>query len=257
MSASVAAGERPAQADRTHPLARGVHLAAVWSGPLFLIAYSIAFWGIAQFMPPPSPRLDPGQVATFFADHQERIRVGLVLGLVATTLLFPFFAAISAQIARVERGRFPLLAMIQYGGAVLLVVFFVMCHMLWIGATYRSELDPSMVRMLNDLSWLIFVMVFPAYVLQMLCITLASFLDTSANPTFPRWLGYFCAWNGTAGMGGGAAVFVKHGPLAWNGVVGFWIPLSMFAIWLVVMTVVLRRAVVRQFDEPGLEGLQL
>ena len=160
MSASVSEEERLAQPDPEPNLARGVHLAAVWSGPLFLVAYSIAFWGIARFMPPPSPRLDPGQVAAFFADHEQRIRVGLVLGLVATTLLFPFFAAISAQIARVERGRFPLLAMVQYGGAVLLVVFFVMCHMLWIGATYRSELDPSTVRMLNDLSWLIFVMLF-------------------------------------------------------------------------------------------------
>ena len=37
--------------------------------------------------------------------------------------------------------------------------------------------------MLNDLSWLVFVMVFPGYVLQLSCIAIASFMDRSrAHP---------------------------------------------------------------------------
>ncbi|OMC39755.1 hypothetical protein A5742_04510 [Mycolicibacterium fortuitum] len=70
----------------------------------------------------------------------------------------------------------PLLALMQFGGAVLLVVFFKLCGMLWITATFRSELELSTTRMLNDLSWLIFVVVFPGYVLQL-----------SAWPSLPSW----------------------------------------------------------------------
>jgi hypothetical protein len=100
----------------------------------------------------------------------------MVLGLIATTLLFPFFGVISIQIARFEK-RMPILAVMQFGAAVLLVVFFQLCGMLWIAATFRSELEPSTIRMLDDLSWLTFVMVFPGYVLQLSCIALASFMD--------------------------------------------------------------------------------
>jgi len=38
-------------------------------------------------------------------------------------------------------------------------------------------------------------------------------------------------------------VFFKHGPFAWNGVLAWWIPLTMFFIWFVVMTVLLLRAI--------------
>jgi len=100
----------------------------------------------------------------------------MVLGLIATTLLFPFFGVISIQIPRIEK-RMPMLAVMQFGADVLLVVFFQLCGMLWIAATFRSELEPSTIRMLDDLSRLTFVMVFPGYVLQLSCIALASFMD--------------------------------------------------------------------------------
>jgi hypothetical protein len=155
---------------------------------------------------------------------------------------------ISIQIARIEK-RMPLLAVMQFGGAVLLVVFFQLCGMLWIAATFRSELEPSTIRMLDDLSWLIFVMVFPGYVLQLSCIALASFMDRSARPLWPRWVGYLNLWIALSGAGGGLAVFFKHGPFAWNGLVGFYIPIGAFTIWIAVMTYYMHVGISRQFDD--------
>ena len=106
-----------------------------------------------------------------------------------------------------------------------------MCGMLWIAATVRSELEPSTIRLLDDLSWLIFVMVFPGYVLQLSCIAVASFMDRSARPLWPRWVGYLNLWIALSGGGGGLAVFFKQGPFAWNGLVGFYIPIGAFTIW--------------------------
>jgi hypothetical protein len=175
--------------------------------------------------------------------------------MVAATLFFPFFAVISLQIARIER-RQPVLAMIQFGGAVLLLVFFAVCGMLWITATFRPDLSASSVRLLNDLSWLIFVMVFPAYVLQMVCIATAAFIDRSTDPVWPRWAGYFCVWIGISGMGGGLAVFFKHGPFAWNGLIGFYVPIAMFTLWVCVMTYLMHTGISRQAagDALGLEA---
>jgi hypothetical protein len=36
------------------------------------------------------------------------------------------------------------------------------------------------------------------------------------------------------------------GPLAWNGVIGFWVPVVAFFIWIVAVAVVLLRAIDRE-----------
>lgn len=228
-------------------MAKRIQLAAVWAGPVFFVLYVIAFAGFARFVPPLAPSWDPETIARVFTDHAISIRIGMVLGLIASTLLFPFFGVISIHIARIEK-RMPILAVMQFGGAVLLVVFFQLCGMLWIAATFRSELEPSTLRMLDDLSWLTFVMVFPSYVLQLSCVALASFMDRSPRPMWPRWVGYLNLWIALSGAGGGIAVFFKHGPFAWNGLVGFYIPIVAFTIWIAVMTYYLHVGISRQFD---------
>jgi len=207
-----------------------------WSAPVFVVLYATFFWGVAGFIPPPSPTLDPNSVAEFYDQNRTGIRIGMVGGMISSFLIVPFFAAISAGIGRGERGV-PILAMIQFGCAMLLEVFFVMCSMIWLTATYRPDLAESTIRMLNDLGWLVFVMVYPGYVLQMICIATAAL--THENSPFPRWLGYLSLWVAVSGVGGGFAVFVTDGPLAWNGVIGFYIPLSIFAVWMFTTAAVL------------------
>jgi hypothetical protein len=89
-------------------------------------------------------------------------------------------------------------------------------------------------------------MVFPAYVLQMVCIATAALIDRSPDPVWPRWAAYFCVWIGISGMGGGIAVFFKRGPFAWNGLIGFYVPIAMFALWVSVMTYLMHTGISRQ-----------
>jgi len=141
------------------------------------------------------------------------------------------------------------LALTQFGAAVLLQVYFVLCSMLWLIATFRSELEPSTVRLVHDAGWLIFVMVFPGYVLQMACIAIAAFCDRSPDPIWPRWFGYLCLWIALSGSGGGLAVFFKSGPFAWNGLIGFWLPIGMFVIWICCISYLMHRGILRQATE--------
>ncbi len=216
----------------------------VWSGPLFLVLYLIAFAGLAGYLPPQPPSTSAIDIAGFYSSHAVEIRAGMVLCMIFATLLFPFFAIISAQIAATE-GRFPVLAIMQFGAGVLLIVYFMLCSMVWIVATFRPELDPNTVRVLHDFGWLTFVMVFPEYTLQLFCIAAAGFRDKSATPFLPRWACYFNLWVGISGGGGGLAAFFKIGPFAWNGLFGFWLPVAMFAAWLFVMTYLLLKNVKR------------
>ena len=231
-----------------------LQLLCVWAGPAFLVLYAIFFWGVAGYIPPQDPTWSADHIAHFYDVNRTEIRIGQIGGMVASTLLFPFFTVISLQIARIER-RMPVLAVIQFGGAVLLLVFFAVCSMLWVAATFRPELGADTVRVLHDTSWLMFVMVFPAYSLQMICQAIAGFIDKSPTPTWPRWAAYFNLWVAFAGMGGGLAVFFKDGPFAWNGLIGFYVPIGVFAVWLGITTVLLHKAILRQAVEEGDVGI--
>ncbi len=222
-----------------------LQLFCVWMGPVFLVLYAIAFIGIGQYLPPQPPSWSAAEVASFYAENANRIRLAMLLGIIFSTLLFPWFAVISVQMARIE-GRFPVLSLMQFGGGSLLVVFFQICSMLWIIAAFRPELDPAVIRMIHEGSWLIFVMIFPAYTMQLISMAVVGLMDKDPQPLWPRWACYFNVWVGIAGIGGGLAAFFKSGPFAWNGLIGFYIPVAMFAIWLFVNASLLIKGVKRQ-----------
>jgi hypothetical protein len=220
-------------------------LFCVWCGPVGAVLYLIFFAGIAKFVPPPSPHWTVAHVLSFYANNRTAIRIGQIGGMVSSMLFFPYFTVIAIQIWEIEKRR-PILALLEWGGGLMLVVWFGMCTMLWIVATFRSDLSGGTVRMLNDFGWLIFVMLFPEYVVQMMSIGVAALRDKSPDPIWPRWAGYFNMWIAFSGIGGGLAVFFKHGPFAWNGLIGFWLPLSFFGIWLVITTYLLHTGIKRK-----------
>ena len=79
----------------------------------------------------------------------------------------------------------------------------------------------------------------------------ATLADKSAEPVFPRWSGFVNLWLGTLFLPGGLIVFFKTGPFAWDGFIAFWIPFAAFALWFLVMTPVLLRAIRQQVLNPS------
>jgi hypothetical protein len=51
-----------------------------------------------------------------------------------------------------------------------------------------------------------------------------------------------CAWGGPV-LAVLSIPFFKSGPLAWNGLLSWWIPVAVLALWFFVMTPVLLRAI--------------
>lgn len=221
-----------------------IQLYCVWAGPVFLVLYALCFF-MAGYLPPHAPTLGAEEVSSFYDLHRNQTRAGLVLCMILSMLLFPWYAVIAVQMAQIE-GRFPVLAIMQFGTGALLIVFFVVCSMFWIIAAWQPGLNPELLKIIHDGSWLIFVMVFPEYTLQLTCIAIAGFMDKREQPLLPRWACYFNLWVAFTGIGGGLAVFFKTGPFAWNGVIGFWLPVIFFTIWLFTMAVLLYRAIQRQ-----------
>jgi hypothetical protein len=225
-----------------------VQLFCVWCGPVGLVLYLIFFALISKFVPPPSPHWTTAHVVSFYAHNTTRIRIGQLGAFVASTLFLPVFTVIAYQISRTEP-RAPILAFLEWGGGMLLMGWFGICAMVWMVATYRSGLSPNTLRAFNDFAWIAFVAAFPGYLLQVLALAAAVFRDRSPHPVWPRWAGYLNLWIAVSGIGGGFAVFAKTGPIAWNGVIGFWIPVCMFGLWLSVNTYLLHTGINRQAVE--------
>jgi hypothetical protein len=219
---------------------RRLWMACIWSWPVCLVTFMVAFLVVAGFIPPPSPAWSAQHIADFYAANRTSIRIGLLGSMFASALLLPFFTVVSAEIRKIE-GPGAVLAPIQFGGAVVLVTFFQIICLLWLLASFRPEIDPQIIRAQNDYGWFVWSMLIPTYMVQFGCMAIAGFLDRRPNPTWPRWTAYLFLWTAVTGAGGVLAVFFKTGPFAWNGVFGFWIPVIVFAIGTTVAMACLHR----------------
>src|SRR5260370_9014071 len=84
---------------------------------------------------------------------------------------------------------------------------------------------------------------------QVLAIAMAVFADRAGVPVFPRWVAYLNLWVVVLFIPTGVITFFKTGPLTYGGVLGFYIPLAVFAVWLVAMPYAVCRHLLREDQE--------
>jgi hypothetical protein len=224
-----------------------------WCGPVCAILWVIGFWVFARFIPPPSPQDTAQEIAHRFATDTDMIRAGLVLLMFGGALYAPWSAVITVQLKRIE-GRYSPMAYTQLALGAVFVLVFVVPVFIWQTAAFRPGGDPEIIQRLNDFAWLLFLGPVATIWVQGVAISRAIFADRSERPVFPRWLGYFNLWAITIYLPGALIVFFKHGPFAWNGLFAWWIPLGMFTVWLILLSVMLLRAISeqeREHADPG------
>jgi hypothetical protein len=198
---------------------------------------------IAKLIPPLSPTASARAITDFLIANKLRVRVGLALSLIAACAALPWLATICLRVRRVE-GKWGLLAVTQIFAGVIFVPGFLFPMMVMAAAAFRPEQrDPQITQALNDVFWLMFVGIVGTLLIQALVLTIASFLDRTEPQTFPRWFGYLNAWYALLALPGGAVMIFNDGPLAWNGIFAFWVPLVAFSVWMIAVTVVLLRSI--------------
>lgn len=212
----------------------------IWSWPIAIVSFGVPFVFGAKLVPPPPPSWSAQEIAEFFASNVNGLRIGVLVAMFASALLLPFYTVISAEIRKIE-GSPGLLAQMQFGAAIILVAIFQIISLFWLTASYRPGISPEITRMLNDFNWFCWSTFIPTYMIQYICMALAGFMDKRPRPLWPRWAAYLNLWVAVTGVGGVLAVFFKTGPFAWDGLVGFWIPVALFVIGMSVNTVLLLR----------------
>lgn len=218
---------------------------SLWTGPAVGAVLLIAALAFPGFWPPMSPTMTAGEVASFYADHTALIRFSQATFNLCGIMVLPFFMVIVAQMKRMT-GQSHVFAYCYLTAVVSGATIFALSNIFFLVAAFRPERNPELIMLLNDLAWIVLVAPVGMVVSQFVLLALAVYFDDRTDPVFPRWVGHYALATGIAMVpAAGAAVF-QTGPLAWDGLLSFWLRNGAFVAFILVMFVVLRTALRKQ-----------
>jgi hypothetical protein len=210
-------------------------------GPPFFILWFIGMC-VADLIQPLSPHSSALSIAHTYQVHHTRIRVGVAMAYVGLIFIFPFVMAITAQLRRVE-GASPVLTYVQIAAFSSAMLVLVMAGVFWGTAAFRPERTASQIQELDDLAFIAYVFAYPAWTAWMWAHGLAILSDRRKTPIYPRWVGYFNFLVGAEFFADDLVPFFHTGPFTWRGAFPYWLALSLFLIWGLVMTVMTLRSI--------------
>lgn len=230
-------------------------LILLWSMPLIWVFWLAAFLAFPGFVQPMSPGMTAQEVADFYfaPENLTRIRYSMVVFNWFGVALVPLLVMIALQINRMAH-RTPLFTYCFVGCIAGGPTLFCIANLFWLIAAFRPERDPELVMLFNDMAWITFTSQVTFLVAQNVFLAFAIYLDRQARRVFPAWVAHFNMATAIAMAPAGFAAMHMDGPLAWDGLVSFWIKNGAIAAWMVVMTFVLGKAIYRQRREAGLDA---
>jgi hypothetical protein len=221
---------------------RRTNVVGAWCGIAYVVLLLVGWWVVGGFFPLHRPSAGADEIARFYHHGVIGIRLGMVIVMWGAAAFLPFTSTIADFVARFEGRTGPLTrTMTMAGYANAMLTFYP--PLWWIAATWRAdERSADTTRLVNDIAWLQFIgglaLVMPMFVV----LAVVSLADKSENPVFPRWFGYQSIMTFVLFLPDQMLFFFKTGPFAWNGVLGFWIPLTIFCGWFITIFALMRRA---------------
>jgi hypothetical protein len=224
----------------------------LWTLPALAIVWLSAFLLFPGFAPPMSPALSAEEVAAFYRDPENlpRIRASMIVFNWFSVGLIPLLALIVLQMRRMAH-RTPIFSYGIIACAAGGPTIFLLADLFWLLAAFRPERDPALTLLLNDLAWVTFASQVGFLIAQSVILALAIYLDRQARPVFARWVAHFNLLVAAAMVPASFVGLALEGPIAWDGLLTFWVRNAAIALWIVVMGVVLGRAIYRQRDAEG------
>lgn len=218
-----------------------------WSLPAVALIWISAFFLFPGFTPPMSPTMSAEQVAAFYRDpaHLSRIRGSMILFNWFCVGLIPVLILIMMQIRRMAH-RTPIFAYCMLGCAAGGPTIFLVANIFWLLAAFRPERNPELTQMYNDLAWITFTTGVPFLIAQSVILALAIYFDDPQQPVLPRWVAHFNLIITAALVPAAFVALTLSGPVAWDGVLSFWLKNIAIGVWIVVMGAVLGQAIRRE-----------
>jgi hypothetical protein len=219
-----------------------------WTLPAIAIIWVSAFFLFPGFLHPMSPTMSADSVADFYRDETARIRYSMIsfnwfgVGLIPTVML------LAMQVRRMAH-RTPILSYSLIACAGGPPCLFLIANMFWLLGSFRPERSPELTQLLNDLAWVTFTVLVPYLIAQCLLLALAIYWDRQEQPVFKTWVAHFNLLVAVALAPAAFGALTFSGPLAWDGLLSFWVKNVAIAVWIVVMGVVLGQTILRRRAE--------
>lgn len=204
-----------------------------WAGVAGIAIILLGQGVIAHYVPPPGPQDSRAQILDLYVEHHDRIRIGLIVAIFGVALLGPWVTAIAVQMKRIEGHPAPL-AWLQVMLGACLIIEFLIPITIWQAAAFRPEDDPNLTYRLHDLASIMYVALPVTGALQTFILGVAILQDEKR--IFPRWLAYLSFWAGIGFLPGALNPLVHYGPVAWDGILAWWLGLSIFGVWIAGVT---------------------
>jgi hypothetical protein len=213
--------------------------ALLWSGPLGVLLVFFGLFVLAGFFPPPSPEKTGAQVARVWQHHPDLKITGMILCFMGGTLYLTFTLAVGYLLRRCTDDV--IMPITQTVLGVFGTVYFSFNFLILAVAAYRPALSEQSTQTLHDLGFILTFSPAAPFFLQYTAIAVTILQIPDAKPLIPRWVAYFNIWVAIGLVPPSFIPLFKSGPLAWNGLLGFYIPVVVFGAWYVVMFTMLRR----------------
>jgi hypothetical protein len=215
-----------------------------WSGPFLVACWIVALCAYGRFIPDKSPSEPASVIQAFYLDHTTALRIDTLVLMLTGGFWATWGAAIATFIKRMERGSlltFTTIALVGGG-----YVFFEFVALFWGVAAFRpGEIPASTTLTLHDLGWFSMLFDWPPFALFNVVLAVAILRDKSPVPALPRWVAYMSLWCAMIFIPAGLIIFMKHGPIAYNGLIALYIPLATFFVWMCGFTVGVMQAIKR------------
>lgn len=210
-----------------------------WAGPATVVVALIG-WLIAGVLPIPLGSESSVEDVVNFYSHDTRVIAGLVISTLGVGLVFPLIAVIAVHMVRME-GRTPILTFLQLITGAATGVCLLLPLLLMATIAFRPDRSPELTMTLNDIAWLLFITPIVPFMIQNVAIGVAILNDK--RQTLPRWVGYVNFWIAFSFIPDPLAFFFHSGPFAWRGIFIFWLALTTYSVFLIVMGLTLRKAI--------------
>jgi hypothetical protein len=218
-----------------------------WTLPAVALVWISAFFLFPGFVHPMAPTMSAAQVAAFYRDpaNLPRIRYSMILFNWFCVGLIPILILLVMQIRRMAH-RTPILSYCMLACAAGGPAIFLIANLFWLLAAFRPERPPELTQLFNDLAWVTFTVEVPYLIMQSVLLALAIYWDRQDRPVFKRWVAHFNLLVAVALAPAAFTGLALGGPMAWNGLLPFWVKNIAIAVRIVVMGVVLDQAIRRQ-----------
>ena len=217
----------------------------LWMGPLFVAVFYYCWGVLGHNFPPFSPEAPASEVAGWFRDNRNDVRLGMVVAMTFAPAYGVWGYAVAKVLEQVV-GANHLMVQLARVGAAWTTITVLVPSSFWLTAAYRPDALPDwMIQMLYDMAWLLIDLAYAVTSVQLFALGVGFLLDKRAVPLVPKWLAWYGIWVGFMFAVECLMPFFFSGAFARHGGLNFWIEFLIWMVWVPVLTGYTLKAVKR------------